>query len=210
MTGGRDTSRVMRWATALPMLLLAACASSSTGAQVVFDGQSYNLVPGPHASYPSRVMDGRDATWKVVALNGTSWTTLANDADERARPSGGYDVLVMAGGFTDLVGEQDRAREVLADEVAYAEAARARGFDAVVALTIPPSTVIADLGYERERVEHNRLLVESDAFDAVVDIEVDCLDDPRSSCYSDGTHWTGRGARIVAGLLAPVLDDIIP
>jgi hypothetical protein len=200
----------MRWVTGA-VLLLAACASPGPGANVVFDGQSYNLVPGRHRSYPAQVMADRDEDWSVVALDGTSWTVLADDAADRQQLSEGFDLLVMAGGFTDLAGELDSAEQVLADEVAYADAARARGFDAVVALTIPPSTVIENRpGQEAERVQHNRLLLKSAGFDAVVDIEVPCIDDARSDCYSDGTHWSGRGAGIVAELVAPVVDDIIP
>ena len=197
---------------AVAALLLAASGCVPTHANVVFDGQSYNLAPSPEVSYPAQVMASSDDTWSVVALADTSWTVLATTADERTRPSGGFDVLVMSGGFTDLAREYDTAEQVLADELAYAKAARARGFDAVIVLTIPPSTVLYDrLGQEAQRVEHNRLLlVESTGFDAVVNIEVPCIDDPLSGCYFDGTHYTELGAGIVAELVAPVVEAIIP
>lgn len=197
---------------ALALALAPAASCGPATSNFVFDGQSHNLTPGPLLAYPARTMESRDDAWSVAAVGGASWTQLAPTAAERAQPSGGHDVLVLLGGTTDLVWERDSAEEVYAEVVAYADDARRRGFDAVVVLTVPPTTALdGQPGQEAERRRLNEMLLGSGEFDAAVDVELaGCVADPTSACYSDGTHWTAGGAAEVAHLVGPTLDAVKP
>ena len=94
-----------------------------------------------------------------------------------------------------------RAATLYADEVAYAVAARANGFEVIIITTLPDSIEFTD-AQRAEQATHNELLLEDpeDAFDAVVDLAtIAGLDDPSDTrYYFDGTHWTAEGAKLAA------------
>ena len=146
-----------------------------------------------------------------VAVGSAAWHDLALTAVDRLFPYGGVALstaLVMNGGQSDLWDGESGA-QVYAEEVAYAAAARAAGFDVVVAITICPGQYSE--AEEAARLEHNDLLLAdaSGGFDAVVDVAaLPELADPTDLTYYDalGIHWTEAGAQIAADALAPVLQ----
>ena len=179
----------------------------------VFDGQSLSIL----GRFPSKVMTAMDAAtglslWsRNVAVGSAAWHDLALTAVDRLFPYGSVALstaLVMNGGQSDLWDGESGA-QVYAEEVAYAAAARAAGFDVVVAITICPGQYSE--AEEAARLEHNDLLLAdaSGGFDAVVDVAaLPELADPTDLTYYDalGIHWTEAGAQIAADAVAPVLQ----
>ncbi len=191
---------------------------------LVFDGQSLNNVPGALTCYPNEVMPllPFKAAYKVVALNGISWTELATTAEERWAPyvsdkrMASSMALVMCGGQTDIWGG-DSGAQVYADEVAYAAAARSAGFDRVYAMTTVPN-VVNTSPMNDARIAHNTLLLAdaSNAFDGVGDVANDAVAAPtnhladytNTTYYSDGVHWVLAATTLVAAIMEPVLATL--
>jgi lysophospholipase L1-like esterase len=197
---------------AVVLSALLACGDDASTA-VVFDGQSLNRVPVP--DFPALAMAGlgKDADAVNVAVIGASWTQLARDVDKRRDPfaKDRYAVLVMVGGTSDVAVERDDGPTIYRDMAAYAESARAAGYDYIIAATLQPFT-----GATREedaaRKEANRLLLEEgDAFDEVVDLAgIAGLDDPKGSDYVDGIgHPSEAGAKAMADAMRPAIEDAL-
>lgn len=182
---------------------------------MVFDGQSGNNVPDT-APMPSLAMAAIGLPHAVVAINGQSWTDLATTATtrrDRVLNQANHTILVLAGGFQDLVGEHDSAATALADMVAYAASARAahRGAELqIVGCTITPSTACTGSD-ETNRVALNASILASGAWEGHVDLAtLPQLDDPTDATYySDGTHWTAAGATAAAAALAPAIAALL-
>lgn len=182
--------------------------------RIVFDGQSLNNLPDPPGNFPTLVLDALDLPGYNAAVNQLSWTGLATTAAQRLHPYaiGGRTILVMTGGQADLTRDGDTGRKLYEEEVDYANAARAAGFDVIVITTIPPARLLYSGTQPAERLAHNRLLLEdpSGAFDHVVDVAGDPrLADPTGPSFSDGIHPSASGAAVIAELLEPVLASII-
>jgi len=185
--------------------------------RVVFDGQSLNLTGvnvdlETNNPYPDQVMSGRGVPWANVAVAGQSWTTLATTAATRTHPLAGFTtntLLVMCGGTADIL-DGDSGATLYADEVAYANAARAAGYSHVVATTLVGNSATTG-GQNSARLSHNSLLLAdaSNAFDFVVDFDVPPLDDwTDTDYYFDGVHWLETGAAAAAALMSPVIDAL--
>lgn len=191
---------------------------------IVFDGQSLNLIPGSN-TYPMQMMaelefDGYPLPWANVARGGASWTELTNGTDLypaaplRLYPRaniGLQTVLVLCGGTSDIFTEGDTGAEIYADMELYADNARGAGFDFVVAQTITPYNGIS-AGQETARDDANaRILADAgNAFDDTVNLTTDPdMENPLSSYYVDGTHWTETGAGVAADLTRPVVAALL-
>lgn len=178
---------------------------------VIFDGQSLNLYPD--VGYPERLMQGRGISYSVVAVDGRSWRALALDADDRVlshADDANTTILVMNGGTSNIDSGQS-AVDYYSDEVAYASAARAAGFDLVIVTTLPTSSTF-EPAEERARQDANRLKLEDpeEAFDAVADLAAHpLLAKEQDGGYIDGIHWTDAGAQAAAEVVAPVLDRLL-
>lgn len=192
-----------------------AAASGGTPAhRIIFDGQSLNLIStDAETTYPIFVMEGLSLPYSVVAVGGQSWTSLAGTAPTRLHPYGGTAdtlTLVMTGGSSDIL-DGDTGATVMADAVAYADAARAAGFDNVICTTIPP-TIAFDTSESDAKDDFNTLLV-ADAgsdFDAVVDLRVTDLEDATDSTfYLDGVHWNAAGCEVAGGLAQTALTTVL-
>jgi hypothetical protein len=167
---------------------------------IVFDGQSLNLTPlGDSANtYPYLVMTGRTSAFvkpELTCISATSWTKLTLTAAFRSFPhadDGASTLLSMLGGTSD-VKEGDSAATIYAEMKDYAVAARAAGFDKILACTITPSTSFT-AGENVERKAVNNLLIGNadGAWEAVVDLASDSsLSDPGAP--PSGTTWYGTG-----------------
>lgn len=200
--------------------------------RVVFDGQSYNLWPpdvfstdglGP---MPDRVMSRRGIPWGNVALGNHGWgtagstdplhlfATIATRLFPQARNRAGCtDVLVMAGGSSDIYADHQTGAAVYARAVAYMTAARAAGFDVVVGVTIPPfaGALAPSLGDLQAITDHNTLMMGGSDFDAVVDVHVPPIDDSTNTTYfeNDQVHWRTPGAIAAAAIVRPVIDAVL-
>ena len=189
------------------MVSLAGCGGSDDEAIVVFDGQSLNRVPVP--DFPALVMkdfEGVDA--ENVAVNGYSWTLLAESAAKRRDPyAKGFAVLVMVGGTSDVAAGDD-GPTIYADMRSYAESAREAGFDRVIAGTLQPAAgESAEQTAAREAANELILDDPDDAFDEVVDLAgTPGLDDPTGPSYYDPIgHPSPEGAARMAEVMKPAV-----
>ena len=181
----------------------------------MFDGQSLGLIPGAPNNYPTVTMQSFPTwAWTNVHIGAMSWTQLAATQTGRCHVhanTGLVTVLVMCGGTSDIYVEQDSGATCYADHVAYADAARAAGFDLVVATTLVKADGYGG-GAETRRTDFNTLLLAdaSNAFDAVADFAADpSLDDPTDTTYYlDGIHWKIAGAAAAAACMVPVLQSL--
>jgi hypothetical protein len=149
--------------------------------------------------------------WSNVGIGGASWTQLARNRTQRFGqwvPPFGTGIWVGCGGTTDLSVELDTGATIYADYWAYTDAARAAGFDYVIATTITPSTSFSG-PVETQRLAANTAILAdaSNKFDAVCDFAADPrLDDPADTTYyTTGLHFTNAGADVAAELMAPYL-----
>lgn len=193
-----------------------------SSSRVVFDGQSMNVYPGFPNNFPTQAMVNilnRPCPYAIPAVPGISWTGLSYSAPERTfkwGPLAGNGIFVMTGGHSDIGDELDSAATVYAQMGAYGNAARAVGFDKVIALTITPSRAFfTDTGTEPVRLAFNSLLLAdaSDYFDAIVDdASIPELMDYTNATYYEQvaqTHWQPPGATLVAQLVAPVIASML-
>lgn len=193
--------------------------------RVVFDGQSHLNIPETYPA-PYHAMLGSGIPWHNVAVNGQGWGALVADQSTRlfpqARPSPLVDILVMVGGWSDLVpsavgpvdGETAHARAVT-----YAENARAAGFDYVICSTVPgtgPNVLnlgIPTTGQYEEIDTYNALVMADTAgdFDASVDISTAPLDDATNGTYYlfDRLHFLNPGAIEVGARLRAAIDTFL-
>jgi hypothetical protein len=178
---------------------------------VVFDGQSLNLEPDAATCYPTVLMADYDIPWANVAIGAESLTDNLVTAPHRTFQKGKtapVTVLILCDGTADLSlfgGELDTGAEVYADMGAYADAARAAGFDYVIVTTIQDFN--GGAGPESERLAANLLIIEdaSDKFDYVVQLAEDPrLDDSSDATYyhTDQVHPNAAGAVVMAELVA--------
>lgn len=194
--------------------------------RIVYDGQSLNLQPPPGdgVSMPEVASAGLGYPFANVAFGGASWTALAagtggvEAAATRLNPvlalSAGV-VLVLTGGTSDLIFEDDDGATVMADIVAYSDAARSVATTAgtsihVIASTIPETFNMT--GDEQTARQAFNTLLLADAggdFDAVIDLTESeagpLADSTDSTYYADGVHWNATGAAYAAGLIRPAI-----
>lgn len=189
--------------------------------RVVFDGQS--RITAASGNPPAYVMAGTGVPWVTVAVPGDGWYDLTATAATRLWPQArttGTDVLVLAGGEGDIwnaapSGQQTGA-VAYARLVAYADAARTAGFDAVIACTAPPAgpDVLGTGRPTPSEVEaldgYNALIRGSDEFDAVADVAAALPDATDTDLFLiDRTHLTAAGAQVSASVIAPVLAPFL-
>lgn len=191
----------------------------ASAARVVFDGQSLNAAPINH-TYPRTMMTTRFAgvPWNNLAIGATSWTKLSLSRSVRINlwaPVARYAILVMCGGTSDILapgipgGDGDNAATVYADFGAYADNARASGYDYVIASTITPDEFGFDSTQETTRQTANSLILAdaSTKFDAVCDFAGDARigSIPHNPTYmdTDGLHPLAAGADVMVELMAP-------
>ena len=183
---------------------------------VVFDGQSLNLYGG----YPKKLMANHlSIPYTNACTGGRSWTALAATAPDRLyglANAGQTTILIMNGGTSDLFEEHDDGPTLYADERAYAEVARAAGFDHVIGTTTTPSEYFSTTMDERRLVANALLLANADAaFDGTVDFDVDLgpalslHDSSNPLAYPDGVHWSPAAAQVAAGLVDEQLRAIL-
>lgn len=165
-------------------------------------------------------MAGRELPCEVPAISGKSWTVLSTTAAQRCHLiARQYEksVLVLTGGTSDLMpveanppGENDTGEQALADMEAYANAARAAGFDKIVALTVTPANWW-DADWDVQRLVMNEGIRQSDAWEVVADVAADPrLQDPMDTdYYYDQLHWTAAGNAVAAEVVAPALDSVL-
>ena len=208
---------------------------SSADARIVFDGQSHNrwppaeLPPGtPWADgigpYPNRLMRLVHATgavipWHNAAEGGHGWGDLALDAATRLHPQARnlvdcLDILIMSGGQGDIYNDFCTGAQVYDRAVAYAEAARAAGFDLVLATTMPAfgpgGSIDPTPDMLQARIDHNTLLMADaeGAFDVVIDWHTHpVLADATDLTWweADRVHMKPATADLAASLVAPAI-----
>ena len=195
-------------------MTFAPVSGGTPAVRVVFDGQSLNLIPAGYPSYPIQTMKDRSEAYCVVAIAGTSWTTLATTAATRLHPLGPLattSVLVMNGGTQDVL-DGDSGATIMADAVSYADNARAAGFDFVIITTIPPAAGMT-AGQNTARGDFNTLVM-ADAgadFDVSVNLLSGALADNTDQNYYafDQVHWAEGGAKVAADLIKAALDTVL-
>lgn len=198
--------------------------------RIVFDGQSMNLWPPAELSetpyldglgpYPARLMrmaglPGIPFANDIAIIN-TGWATLLTTAATRLYPqirnrAGCTDILVMSGGQTDLpdvTGAQAYTRAVT-----YADAARAAGFDIIIATTNPGFDPNLNGNMTTKTNDYNTALEADadDAFDVVVSLDA-ALDNFLDTDLFEGdrVHLRSEGAVLMAESVYPVLLSLLP
>lgn len=197
----------------------------SSQCRVVFDGQSMNVLPVFPDNYPAQLMLGRGIIFRNVAISGISWTVLQASMTTRTLPFAGkaqLSILVLCGGTTDLAlpgdmagGEANTGAQAYTDMQSYATAARAAGFDSIIANTLTPSDAFLHTTTsgtaEIERQNLNTLIKANSAgFEGIVDMagaDARLMDCTNATYYEQTfkTHFTPAGAAVAASLVAPVL-----
>jgi len=196
---------------------MANTATRSTQYLVVLDGQSFNVIPTAPNNFASQIMRYfPHVSFKNPSKSATSWDELYSRAPQEVWPEAARaatSILVMNGGTSD-VGDGDSGSLIYSDQRAYAQAARAAGFDKIMTVTIIPYGGIAG-SFETNRLAGNtQLKANADgAFDAVVDFAGDArLQDPTNLTYfqADQTHpcWPG-GVGVEVELALPTLRQWI-
>lgn len=176
----------------------------------MLDGQS--LVFAPSGVVAPNVATGLVAQLRSAyglatpAISGTTYAqrapTVVSRVDSLAR-NATRSILIDIGGTSDLLGGMSAAA-LLATVEAYADARRAAGYERVIELTVPPTSLISG-GAETQRQAYNAALLANanGKFDAVVDVAGHPLLDDSSDVayYSDALHWTAAGAAVATGLV---------
>lgn len=185
--------------------------------RIVWDGQSHNWVPGPGQWFPGRsvpvqVMDGSDVPWQIIAINGTSWGTLATTVATRRNPqvrSTGTDVLVMLGGQSDVLQDAQTGAQAYARACSYRDSARVAGFGEVIGCTMPDIGPILGVTPTQHQalLDHNTLMrADSGSWDAVADLYAVLPDALDTDLFQiDQLHLTTAGAALAADVLRPLV-----
>jgi len=184
---------------------------------LIAEGQSLNFSPSSSDNYPIRVVAGlssyRFSSPINTALANTGWFSLEPTLDDRVTPyvNAGLETFgLLCGGSTDI-NLSYTAQNIYDKMCDISDTLKAAGINRVVALTIPPSTLITS--NETKRTDTNALIVAdaSLAFDGVANVAViSGLDDATNvTYYSDGTHWTATAAQLAADAVVAVLTEIL-
>jgi len=213
--------------------MAAATRRSNPPLLVVFDGQSFNVVPPWEGSilgrsYPYRLLHDMDQydlgrprygiPGTVPAISGQSWTDLAATVETRIYPlaaSATRTALVMCGGTTDI-NTGDSGATLYADHVSYADGCRAAGFDIIIATTLLGSTSFTG-GEITARTDFNTLLLADaeDAFDGIADVDAAFVALYGAAYWDetppffDGVHMYGESCAEFARVVGPVLWPLI-
>lgn len=181
---------------------------------MVFDGQSQNNVPDGCDSYPFQTMSALGVPWANTAINGTSFTVLATTQADRlgcvARQAD-RSILVLAGGFADIMSEGNSGAQAYEDMVAYARSARRLGFTHVVGTTLP-DTSIYDADQYARRDDFNARVLASGEWEAVADFAAvpELQYHPGSPAFGpDEVHWSPVGAMHAAAVVRPALVGLL-
>lgn len=175
-----------------------------------FDGQSLavNSLGDQTDCYPYRYMQTRTHAYYPVPLktcnSGSGWSQRAVDATNRIDialgAATGTKILIDAGGTTECELDVPAATAIATAE-AYWTARKSAGWNAVYALTVPPSTGF-DAGEEAIRVALNNLIRASTVLDGVLDTDtVPALATAGAAGFSDGTHFNFIGHIAVKDLI---------
>lgn len=188
--------------------------------RVVWDGQSVLLTPDDQQRFmvPWRTMLGVGVPHQVVAVPGKGWEApdggLTADAPERLwrqarNRAGTIDVLVINGGQSDILNGASGAT-THARAVTYCDAARAAGFAAVLATTMPPlAPSIVGGAWIAPFEAHNALMLADGSWDAVVDLWQDPAWGGDPANLPDGLHPSATAAQLFADLIRPTLVALI-
>lgn len=199
---------------------------------IVTEGQSHNrwppkeLVPGTPwedglGPYPNRLMANYPGIpWQNASIGGHGWGDLTTDVATRLFPlartrAGCIDILIMSGGQGDIYQDGQTGEQTYDRAVVYANNARAKGFDIVIATTMPavgPDAAFP-VGTNAAFTDHNLMMMDDpdEAFDRVVDWHTHHIlsfSDPLAF-ESDQIHFKTTTATLAASLVKPVLDDVL-
>jgi hypothetical protein len=185
--------------------------------KVTFDGQSFNIIPAP--TFPATLMANFPQVARYNPSQGsTPWDDLAARAAQDVWPYGtraDVAILIMNGGTSDVL-NGDSGTELYNEQVRYAQAARAAGYDAIFTTTICPSVGFG-AGQNTNRIAGNNLLLGNadGAFDGVADVGGDPrMQSPGTAPYYwDGTHPSAppnpSGIGVEVELFLPFLQQWI-
>lgn len=122
---------------------------------------------------------------------------------------GAVNRLVLVGGSTD-VALGATGWETLDRAIAVADAWRDHGGDEVIACTIPAAAAVFGATEDAHRQVHNVAMMNSSAFDAVVDLHSAPFDDSTDLEWwdPDETHVNVKGAREMAARILEVFDAV--
>ena len=177
---------------------------------VAYYGQSLNGAPTTSNGMPALTRAATDWMTYEPWISGNAWTQFAKWYQHQIIPQANMAAktcLVMCGGTTDIVQGRTGAL-TYADMQTIAVAAKAAGWDFVVACTLTPSVSITAGALETERLALNTLITTNSGgtFDGFAEHSTSPLNDhTNTTYYSDGIHWTTTGASTAAGLVVPAL-----
>ena len=165
----------------------------STRYLVVFDGQSFNVLPAGPTGFPPQLMNYfPNISYVNPSKGATEWEILQARAYQEVFPHASraeFSVLVMNGGTSDV--GVDNSTTIYNEQKAYAQAARAAGFDKILNVTILKYNGI-NAGQDTNRLSANTLILGNadGAWDGVADFAGDSrMQNPLDTNYfSDGVH----------------------
>lgn len=183
---------------------------------VGFDGQSQNFYGG----YPTTIMASfplPNNQSQFLAVGGSSWTVLAADATTRVdkyAKCAEHSILIMTGTFSDIASEGDTGTIAFNDQVAYAEARLAAGWQTIINTTLLKATPITGDEEAARQLNNTLVLAEagpSGAWQAVADLAAitDGQDPTNTTFFVDGVHWqtalASQGAALVVAAMTPFM-----
>lgn len=181
---------------------------------IIFDGQSMSLVN----NMPGHLMPSfPKVPWQNRSQGGLSVTLLSGTVEHRINPYANAGrttaLFLVCPGYGDIKNELDSGATLYSNQVAYATAARAAGYDYIVSSTLCPSTDFT-APMETARLAANIALMNdaSNAFDYVVDLAntAGLNEDPSGSAYyQDTVHWSSLGASTAATAFAPTVQALV-
>lgn len=190
--------------------------SAPTG--VVFDGQSLPVLPAAPNNFPTVAMASFPGVgWKNVSQAGADVAALTVSVGRRRVAEKANMALsvvfVLCEGTSDCANNNHTGLQMYDEQVVYANARRAEGYNIIVGCTLVRSEALMSAADNTERLDFNtRLLADaSGAFDDVADFAVNATlaDYTNNANYPDDIHFSVSAASVAGGIMVPVLDVYI-
>lgn len=185
---------------------------------VIGDGQSIIRAPSDSDNFLIGAMaDFPTVNYHNAAVLGANTVVLTSTIDDRVTPYAGCattTILLLSHGTSDCAFGNHTGQQLYDEQAAYADLARTKGIDLVLATTLVRSEALMSAGDNTNRTDFNTLLLAAAGgavFDAVADLAADATlaDYTNDANYPDGLHFSSAAAAAAAAVVSPVLATLL-